>query len=72
MTEAKLFILGQEIELLWTEIQYHREVRINGKPSTEVLGGLITLCFSQMTHNNYVTTIVFILIIVASYLLFNK
>jgi hypothetical protein len=46
MTEAKLFILGQEIELLWTEMQYHREVRLNGKPSTEVMGGLITLCFA--------------------------
>jgi hypothetical protein len=31
-------------------MQYHREVRLNGKPSTEVLGGLITLCFAT-NHN---------------------
>jgi hypothetical protein len=46
MTEAKLFILGQEIELLWTDMKYYREIRMNGKPSTEVMGGLITLCFA--------------------------
>jgi hypothetical protein len=46
MTEAKLFILGQEIELLWTDMHYYREVRMNGKPSTEVMGGSITLCFA--------------------------
>jgi hypothetical protein len=31
-------------------MQYHREVRLNGKPSTEVMGGLITLCFTT-NHN---------------------
>lgn len=46
MTLAKLFILGKEIELLWTDINYHREIRMNGKPSTHVIGGLITLCFA--------------------------
>jgi len=45
MALAKLFILGQEIEFLWTDTNYHREIRINGKPATEIMGGLITVCF---------------------------
>ncbi|MBE7653844.1 type VI secretion system tube protein TssD [Tenacibaculum finnmarkense] len=46
MTLAKLFILGQEIELLWTNMEYYREIRKNGKPSTDIISGLITLCFA--------------------------
>jgi hypothetical protein len=46
MTLAKLFILDKEIELLWTDMNYHREIRMNGKPATDVIGGLITLCFA--------------------------
>lgn len=46
MTEAKLFILGLETELLWTDMQYYREIRMNGKPATEIMGGLINLCFA--------------------------
>ena len=46
MTLAKLFILGKEIELLWTDMNYHREIRMNGKPATDFIGGLITLCFA--------------------------
>ncbi|WP_196893719.1 type VI secretion system tube protein TssD [Aureivirga marina] len=45
MILSKLFILGQEIELLWTDMKYHRDIRPNGKPLTEVMGGLITVCF---------------------------
>ncbi|OEK08795.1 hypothetical protein A8C32_00515 [Flavivirga aquatica] len=45
MTQAKLFILGQEIELLWVKMKYIREYRKNGKPKTDVMGGLIKLCF---------------------------
>ena len=26
MTQAKLFILGQEIELLWTDMNYYRKI----------------------------------------------
>lgn len=47
MTFAKLFILGQEIELIWIDMNYHRRVRINGKPTTEIMGGLTTLCFAS-------------------------
>lgn len=50
MTTAKLFILGQEIELLWADMHYNRELQINGKPNTDVMGGLITLCFAT-TYN---------------------
>jgi len=46
MTLAKLFILRQEIELLWTDMDYHREIRMNGEPATDVISGLITLCFA--------------------------
>ncbi|MBE7661282.1 type VI secretion system tube protein TssD [Tenacibaculum finnmarkense] len=46
MTLAKLFILGQEIELLWTDMHYFREIRMNGKPCTDIISGLITLCFA--------------------------
>lgn len=46
MIQAKLFVIGQEIELLWTEMDYYREVQLNGKPSSKVLGGAITVCFA--------------------------
>lgn len=46
MIQAKLFILGQEIELLWTDMHYYREIRMNGKPATKIMGGLITVCFA--------------------------
>lgn len=36
MILAKLFILGQERELLWSDTNYHRGIRMNGKPSTEI------------------------------------
>ena len=49
MTLIKLFAAGQERELLWFSMNYHRNIRKNGKPSTEIMGGLITACFpSQM------------------------
>ncbi|OEK08121.1 hypothetical protein A8C32_01280 [Flavivirga aquatica] len=46
MVQAKLFILGLEIELLRTNMHYYREIRINGKPATEIMGGLISVCFA--------------------------
>ncbi|WP_196894165.1 type VI secretion system tube protein TssD [Aureivirga marina] len=45
MILSKLFVLGQEIELLWTDMDYHRKIRDNGKPLSEIMGGLITVCF---------------------------
>ena len=54
MTLAKLFILGQEIELLWTDMNYHREIRMNGKPATEIMGGLITVCFATNQNTDQI------------------
>ena len=45
MIRAKLFILRQEIDLLWTDMNYVRETKVDGKPTTEVLGGYITMGF---------------------------
>jgi len=45
MIRAKLFILRQEVDLLWTDMNYVRETRVDGKPITEVLGGNITMAF---------------------------
>lgn len=45
MANAKLFVLEMEIELLWTDMEYYREVRVNGRADSEVLGGLITVGF---------------------------
>lgn len=45
MMHAKLCVLGQERDLLWCETDYYREVKVNGKPSTEVIGGLLTICY---------------------------
>lgn len=49
MIQAKLFVIGQEIELLWSEVDYYRDVNPIGKPSTTVHGGAITVCFAT-TH----------------------
>ena len=46
MTEAKLFILGLEIELLWVKMNYIRKYRKNGKVKTDVMGGLIKVCLA--------------------------
>lgn len=46
MIQAKLFLLKQEIELLWTDMQYVRELKPGGKPGSGVLGGEITVCFA--------------------------
>ncbi|MBL4746668.1 MAG: hypothetical protein JKY08_09915, partial [Flavobacteriaceae bacterium] len=47
MMIAKLFVCGQEREALWVQMGYYRETRINGKPSTYVMGGLITMAFAS-------------------------
>ncbi|OEK09821.1 hypothetical protein A8C32_09935 [Flavivirga aquatica] len=42
MTLAKLYINGQERELFYVKTKYNRKTRDNGKPKSEVMGGLIT------------------------------
>ncbi|MEM6815688.1 MAG: type VI secretion system tube protein TssD, partial [Bacteroidota bacterium] len=54
MTRAKLFVLGQEIELLWCNMNYYRGIRKNGKPATEIMGGLITLCYATDYYSDLV------------------
>ncbi len=54
MTLAKLFILGQEIELLWADMNYYRDTRINGKPASDTNGGLITLCYVTDRYSDLV------------------
>lgn len=52
MTLAKLHVLGQEIELLWCDMSYARGTKPNGKTSTEVLGGHITMAFESGEYND--------------------
>lgn len=54
MIQAKLFLLKQEIELLWTDMQYVREIKPGGKPGSGVLGGEITVCFATRTDTDLV------------------
>ncbi|WP_123875904.1 type VI secretion system tube protein TssD [Flavobacterium araucananum] len=52
MTSARLFILGEERDLLWTNMNYKRQVDAFGVPSTYIEGGLITLSFVSQ-ENDY-------------------
>ena len=46
MTSAKLFILGEERELLWTDTNYYRRIdSYYGSPCSDIEGGLIMLSF---------------------------
>ncbi len=47
MIQAKLFILSQEIVLLWTDMRYVKAMKSRGIPDADarVVGGRITLCF---------------------------
>ncbi|MDG1333811.1 MAG: type VI secretion system tube protein TssD [Crocinitomicaceae bacterium] len=52
MIRAKLFILRQEIDLLWTDMNYVRQTKVNGKPITEVLGGEINMGFEANRNSD--------------------
>lgn len=45
MVKSKLFVLGIERELLWTELEYYRFMNRSGRPSSQPMGGLFTLAF---------------------------
>ncbi|MCV9930662.1 hypothetical protein OIU80_00070 [Flavobacterium sp. LS1R47] len=45
MTSAKLFILGIERELLWVNTNYYRFTAGDGSISSDVNGGILTVCF---------------------------
>ncbi len=53
MNQAKLFIMGQERELLWVSTNYHRLLGSDGSPSSGLLGGLITVCFSSQAQDDF-------------------
>ncbi len=54
MIEAKLFILDQEIELLWTDMYYHRNISRSGMPRSNIMGGLITVCFETGKYSDQI------------------
>jgi len=35
-------------------MNYHREIRMNGKPATEIMGGLITVCYATDYYSDLV------------------
>ncbi len=54
MIKSKLFVLKQEIELLWTDMVYDRRIKSNGKPASEVQGGLLTVCFATRSDSDLI------------------
>ncbi|KQB40460.1 type VI secretion system tube protein TssD [Flavobacterium aquidurense] len=52
MTSAKLFILGEERELLSISTNYHRYTCFRGSPTSEIIGGLITLSFVSQENDD--------------------
>lgn len=51
MTSAKLFILGEERELLWINTNYYRNTASNGSPKTYTEGGLLSLGFASQEND---------------------
>ncbi|GFD83292.1 hypothetical protein KUL118_61540 [Tenacibaculum sp. KUL118] len=45
--KAKLFICGEERELLTTNLNYNRLTDWNGKPTSALLGGTISVTFES-------------------------
>lgn len=54
MTYSKLFVLKQEIELIWMDMDYSRRARSNGNVTSKVEGGLITLCFESVSESDQI------------------
>lgn len=54
MTLAKIYLLGQEREVLWTHMGYHREIGLNGRPSSIVMGGHITVSFTSQASDDII------------------
>lgn len=52
MVKSKLVVLGIERELLWTSLQYHRFFGVSGRPTSKVLGGLISATFLSQTGDD--------------------
>ena len=52
MTNAKLFFLGEERELLSTSMNYSKSTCTKGSPTSETEGGFITLTFATQTNDD--------------------
>ncbi len=52
MTNAKLFFLGEERELLATNMDYHVTTCAKGSPTSETNGGFLTLTFATQTDDD--------------------
>jgi hypothetical protein len=52
MTSAKLFILGEERELLWINTNYYRSTRADCSPTSDVEGGFLTLSFVSQENDD--------------------
>ena len=42
------------MKLLWTDMSYHRYIYKNGKPASDIMGGLITLCYATDSYSDLV------------------
>ena len=51
MISAKLYILGEERELLWISTNYFKGTRADGSLTSEVNGGLLTLSFVSQEND---------------------
>ena len=54
MTYSKLFVLKQEIELIWMDMDYSRRARPNGNVTSKVEGGLLTVCFESIEYSDQI------------------
>ncbi|WP_157472583.1 type VI secretion system tube protein TssD [Flavobacterium aquidurense] len=52
MTSAKLFMFGEERELLWVNTNYYRHIWVNGMPTTDIEGGFLTFGFTSQESDD--------------------
>ncbi|WP_268846314.1 type VI secretion system tube protein TssD [Flavobacterium aestivum] len=52
MTNAKLYFLGEERELLWTSMSYDKFTCGKGSPRSDMEGGMITLVFTTQENDD--------------------
>ncbi|WP_281322243.1 type VI secretion system tube protein TssD [Flavobacterium aestivum] len=52
MTNAKLYFLGEERELLWTSMSYDKFTCAKGSPRSDMEGGMITLVFTTQENDD--------------------
>jgi hypothetical protein len=52
MTSAKLFMFGEERELLWVYTNYYRHIHVNGMPTSDTEGGFLTFGFTSQESDD--------------------